>query len=196
VVTRCSWAEHDELRAYHDEEWGVPVHDDDALFELLTLEGAQAGLSWLTVLRRRAGYRAAFAGFDPDAVARFGPADVDNLVDDPGIIRHRGKIESVVSNAAVILELQRRGDSLDELLWSFVGGRTRLRSWSPDSTLPSSTPEAAAMSRELKRQGFRFVGPTTCYALMQAAGLVNDHHPTCFRRDEVASLGEPPAQDR
>jgi len=188
VVTRCSWAEHDELRAYHDEDWGVPVHDDDALFELLTLEGAQAGLSWLTVLRRRAGYRAAFAGFDPDAVARFGPADVDNLVDDPGIIRHRGKIESVVSNAAVILELQRRGDSLDELLWSFVGGRTRLRSWSPDSTLPSSTPEAAAMSRELKRQGFRFVGPTTCYALMQAAGLVNDHHPTCFRRDEVASL--------
>lgn len=185
MVTRCSWAEHDELRAYHDEEWGVPVHDDVALFELLTLEGAQAGLSWLIVLRRRAGYRAAFAGFDPAAVARFGPGDVDRLVDDTGIIRHRGKIESVVSNAEVILGLQGQGGSLDELLWSFVGGRPQLRAWSPDSTLPSSTPEAAAMSKELKRQGFRFVGPTTCYALMQAAGLVNDHHPTCFRRDEV-----------
>jgi len=188
VVTRCSWAEHDELRAYHDEEWGVPVHGDVALFELLTLEGAQAGLSWLIVLRRRAGYRAAFGGFDPAAVARFGPGDVDRLVGDEGIIRHRGKIESVVSNAAAILELQRQGGGLDELLWSFVGGCPQLRAWSPDSTLPSSTPEAAAMSKELKRQGFRFVGPTTCYALMQAAGLVNDHHPTCFRRDEVASL--------
>jgi len=191
VVTRCSWAEHDELRAYHDEEWGVPVHDDVALFELLTLEGAQAGLSWLIVLRRRAGYRAAFARFDPAVVARFGPGDVDRLVADEGIIRHRGKIESVVSNAAAILELQRQDHSLDGLLWSFVGGHPQMRAWSPDSTLPSSTPEAAAMSTELKKQGFRFVGPTTCYALMQAAGLVNDHHPSCFRRDEVASLRQP-----
>ncbi|HEY5109701.1 MAG TPA: DNA-3-methyladenine glycosylase I, partial [Acidimicrobiales bacterium] len=186
MVTRCSWAEHDELRAYHDEEWGVPVHGDDALFELLTLEGAQAGLSWLIVLRRRAGYRAAFADFDPAAVANFSSGDVDRLVEDPGIIRHRGKIESVVSNAAAVLEVQQAGGSLDELLWSFVGGHPWLREWPADDPLPASTPEAAAMSKELRRRGFRFVGPVTCYALMQAAGLVNDHHPTCFRREQLA----------
>ena len=187
VVTRCSWAEHDELRTYHDEEWGVPVHDDDRLFELLTLEGAQAGLSWLIVLHRRDGYRAAFSGFDPTAVARYTSQDVDRLVEDPGIIRHRGKIESVVSNATAVLELRRQDGSLDELLWSFVGGRPVLREWLEDDPLPASTPTAAAMSKELKKRGFRFVGPTTCYALMQAAGLVNDHHPTCFRRDELTT---------
>src|SRR5271166_5248864 len=126
---RCRWASREPLIADHDTEWGVPVHDDRTLFEMLVLEGAQAGLSWLIVLRRRAGYRAAFAGFDPDAVARFGPADVDLLLDDAGIIRHRGKIESVVSNAEAILELQRVGGSLDELLWSFVGGHTMVRAW-------------------------------------------------------------------
>ena len=173
------------MRAYHDEEWGVPVHDDAALFEQLSLEGAQAGLSWLIVLRRRAGYRAAFAGFDPASVARFTDEDVERLVADPGIIRHRGKIESVISNAAAVLALNEQGGSLDELLWSFVDGKPIVRSWPTDDPLPASTPEAAAMSTDLKRRGFRFVGPTTSYAFMQAAGLVNDHHPTCFRREEL-----------
>jgi DNA-3-methyladenine glycosylase I len=189
VVTRCAWAEHDELRDYHDLEWGVPEHDDHRLFELLTLEGAQAGLSWLIVLRRRAGYRAAFADFDPAVVARYTPRDVERLVQDPDIIRHRGKIESTVSNAAALLALQAGGERLDTLLWSYVDGRTRAHDWSAGDGLPASTPDAAAMSRELKRRGFRFVGPTTCYALMQAAGLVNDHHPTCFRAHDLAPGG-------
>ena len=184
MVTRCPWAEHPELRAYHDEEWGVPVHDDARLFELLTLEGAQAGLSWLMVLRRRDGYRRAFAGFDPAVVAGFAPVDVDRLVDDPGIIRHRGKIESTVSNARAVVALQEVGDTLDSLLWSVVGGRTRSRS--AGGSLPASTPEAVALSRELKRRDFRFVGPTTCYSLMQAAGLVNDHDVDCFRHADLA----------
>ena len=187
MVTRCSWAEHDELRAYHDTEWGVPVHDDDRLFELLTLEGAQAGLSWLIVLRRRDGYRTAFSDFDPDVVARYTEEAVDRLVDEPGIIRHRGKIESVVSNATAVLELRRAGRSLHELVWSFVDGRPIVREWPDDDPLPASTPVASAMSKELKKLGFRFVGPTTCYAFMQAAGLVNDHHPACFRRDELTT---------
>jgi len=185
MVTRCSWAEHDELREYHDVEWGVPVHDDARLFELLTLEGAQAGLSWLIVLRRRDGYRAAFAGFDPEVVADYSSDAVDRLVEDPRIIRHRGKIESVVSNAGALLELRRQGSSLDKILWSFVEGSPAVLDRPIDEQLPTSTPVAAAMSKELKRLGFRFVGPTTCYAFMQAAGLVNDHHPTCFRRDEL-----------
>jgi DNA-3-methyladenine glycosylase I len=185
MVTRCNWAEHDELQEYHDVEWGVPVHDDTRLFELLTLEGAQAGLSWLIVLRRRAGYRAAFAGFDPEVVAAYPPGAVALLVEDPGIIRHRGKIESVVSNAKALLEVRKQGDCLDQILWSFVGGSPAVSDRPSDDPVPASTPEAAAMSRELKRRGFRFVGPITCYALMQAAGLVNDHHPTCFRRDEL-----------
>jgi len=182
AVTRCGWAEREELRAYHDEEWGVPVHDETRLFELLTLEGAQAGLSWLVVLRRRDGYRSAFAGFDPVRVAGFSPDAVERLVGDPSNIRHRGKIESVVSNARAILELRRQGASLDDLLWSFVDGRPAVRRRAETGPPPAPTPEAAAMSRELKRRGFRFVGPTTCYSLMQAAGLVDDHEPACFRR--------------
>ena len=186
MVARCSWAEHDELRDYHDQEWGVPVHGDSRLFELLTLEGAQAGLSWLIVLRRRAGYRSAFSGFAPEVVARISSADVDRLVEDPDIIRHRGKIESTVTNAAALVALRDAGERLDAVLWAFVDGRPRQHDWSAGDGLPASTPEAAAMSKELKRRGFRFVGPTTCYALMQAAGLVNDHHPTCFRARELA----------
>jgi DNA-3-methyladenine glycosylase I len=188
VVTRCAWAEHDELRDYHDREWGVPHHDDNRLFELLTLEGAQAGLSWLIVLRRRDTYRTAFADFDPSVVARFPPKEVDRLLLDPGIIRHRGKIESTISNAAALVELQQAGGTLDDLLWSFVDGQPQVHDWSTGDGLESSTPVAAAMSKELKRQGFRFVGPTTCHALMQAAGLVNDHHPTCFRFGELTTL--------
>jgi DNA-3-methyladenine glycosylase I len=187
TVTRCSWAEHADLQAYHDEEWGVPVHDDVRLFELLTLEGAQSGLSWLTVLRRRDGYRSAFAGFDPATVARFTDADVERLLEDPGVIRHRGKIESTVSNAAAVVALQQAGDSLDALLWSFVDGRPTTPGRPSGATLPASTPVSAALSQELKRRGFRFVGPTTCYSLMQAAGLVNDHQPDCFRSTELRS---------
>jgi DNA-3-methyladenine glycosylase I len=186
VVTRCAWADHEDLRDYHDVEWGVPEHDDERLFEQLTLEGAQAGLSWLIVLRRRAGYRAAFADFDPGVVARYSPGDVERLLEDPGIIRHRGKIESTISNAAALLALHAAGERLDTLLWSFVDGRPVRHDWTAGDQLPASTPEATAMSKELKRRGFRFVGPTTCYALMQAAGLVNDHHPSCFRAAELA----------
>ncbi len=186
TVTRCRWADHAEMRAYHDEEWGVPVHDDSRLFELLTLEGAQSGLSWLTVLRRRDGYRSAFAGFDPATVAGFTARDVDRLLEDPGIIRHRGKVESTVSNAAAVVALHQAGDSLDGLLWAVVDGRPRTPVRPAGDPLPASTPESAALSRELKRRGFRFVGPTTCYSLMQAAGLVNDHQPDCFRYDELS----------
>jgi DNA-3-methyladenine glycosylase I len=185
---RCSWAEGEEMRAYHDEEWGVPQHDDARLFELLTLEGAQAGLSWLTILKRRPGYVKAFKKFDPKSVAAFSDADVDRLVENVDIIRHRGKIESTVNNAGAVLALQKSGSSLDELLWSFVDDAPLQRDWKRDPQIPASTPEAARMSKELKKRGFRFVGPTTCYALMQAGGLVNDHSPQCFRYAEVRAM--------
>jgi DNA-3-methyladenine glycosylase I len=182
TVTRCEWAGDDPLMvAYHDEEWGRPTHDEHHLFELLTLEGAQAGLSWTTILRKREGYRAAFGGFDPDVVARFGPADVERLLGDASIVRHRGKIESTVNNAARILEVRDDVGSLDALLWSFVDGEPIVNTWTELSALPSATEASRAMSKELKRRGFRFVGPTTMYALMQAAGLVDDHVVGCFR---------------
>jgi DNA-3-methyladenine glycosylase I len=186
---RCSWARHDELREYHDEEWGVPQHDGARLFELLTLEGAQAGLSWLTVLRRRASYRHAFADFDVQRVARFSPKHVERLVSDASIIRHRGKIESTVANAVAVRALQADGQSLDSLLWSFVGGRAFQRDWASEPAFRALSTESTAMSAELKRRGFRFVGPTTCYSLMQAAGLVNDHQEGCFRYRQIRDLG-------
>jgi len=185
---RCSWAEGDEMRTYHDEEWGVPLHGDAKLFELLTLEGAQAGLSWLTILKRRPGYVKAFKKFNPKVVAAFTVTDVERLLENDGIIRHRGKIESTINNAGAVLNLQRSGSSLDELLWSFVDNTPLQRNWTRDPNAPASTPEATRMSKELKMRGFRFVGPTTCYSLMQAAGLVNDHSPTCFRYAEVRPL--------
>jgi DNA-3-methyladenine glycosylase I len=178
-VTRCAWADSDPLlAAYHDEEWGVPVHNDAALFELLTLEGAQAGLSWLTVLRKREGYRNAFAGFDPGAVARFGERDVARLLGDAGIIRHRGKIEATVANARAVLGVQEELGSLDALVWSFVDGTPVVNR---SSSVPAETPTSRALSKELRRRGFRFVGPTTAYAFMQAAGLADDHAAGCFR---------------
>jgi len=173
--------------AYHDEEWGVPSHDDGHLFELLTLEGAQAGLSWATILRKREGYRRAFAGFDPEVVARFTDRDVERLLADPGIVRHRGKIESTVSNARRVLEVAAELGSLDAYLWSFVGGSPLDRDTDDWRELPAETDESRAMSRDLKRRGFRFVGPTTCYSLMQAAGLVNDHETSCFRHRAVGA---------
>jgi DNA-3-methyladenine glycosylase I len=166
---------------YHDTEWGVPHHDDAALFELLTLEGAQAGLSWTTILRKRGGYREAFAGFDPSVVAAYTEADVDRLVVDPGIVRHRGKIESTVTNARAVVAVQQEFGSFDRYVWEFVGGERLVSTHRTLAELPSTSPESGAMSKDLKRRGFRFVGPTTVYAFMQAAGLVDDHVVSCFR---------------
>jgi DNA-3-methyladenine glycosylase I len=180
-MERCAWVPLDDplYVAYHDDEWGVPVRDDRALFELLNLEGAQAGLSWSTILRKREGYRAAFAGWDVEAIARYGERDVERLLGDAGIVRHRGKIEAVLSNARATLELE---VPLAELLWSFVGGEPKVNAWRTVGEIPAATPESTAMSKELKRRGFRFIGPTTCYAFMQSAGLVDDHTLDCFRR--------------
>jgi DNA-3-methyladenine glycosylase I len=187
MPTRCEWAPAGDplYVAYHDEEWGVPSHDERHLYEMLTLEGAQAGLSWATILRKREGYRQAFAGFDPDRVARFGARDVERLLSDPAIVRNRLKVESTVANAGAILALRDSGETLDGLLWGFVGGAPRQNRWRALVDLPAQTDESRAMSRELKRRGFRFVGPTVCYSLMQAVGLVNDHVVSCFRYEEV-----------
>jgi DNA-3-methyladenine glycosylase I len=173
--------------AYHDEEWGVPSHDDAHLFEMLVLEGAQAGLSWSTILNKRDGYRRAFAGFDASRVARFTPAKVERLLLDPGIVRNRLKVESAVANAKAVLEVRRELGSLDALLWSFVGGRPLVGRWRSISEIPAETAESRAMSKELKRRGFRFVGPTVCYAFMQACGLVNDHTVGCYRFRELGA---------
>jgi DNA-3-methyladenine glycosylase I len=182
-VKRCAWVpEGDPLYvAYHDEEWGVPSHDEPHLFEMLVLEGAQAGLSWSTILRKRENYRRAFADWDIEVIAAFGQRDFDRLMGDAGIVRNRLKIESAIANARAALEV----GSLDELLWSFVGGKPLVNSWTTLAELPAETAESKAMSRELKRRGFRFVGPTVCYAFMQACGLVNDHTVVCFRYSEV-----------
>ena len=180
-MNRCAWVPPTDplYVAYHDEEWGVPERDNAKLFELLNLEGAQAGLSWSTILHKREGYRAAFAGWDAEAIARFGERDVERLLGDAGIVRHRGKIEAAIGNARAALALD---VPLEELLWSFVGGETRVNAFRTVAEIPAQTPESAAMSKELKRRGFRFTGPTTCYAFMQAAGLVDDHVLDCFRR--------------
>ncbi len=177
--------------AYHDEEWGVPCHDDRALFELLILEGFQAGLSWSTILRKREGYRRAFAGFDAERVARFGERDVERLLADAGIVRNRLKIESTLANARAAVALRDEGGSLAEYLWSFVGSEPKVNSWRTVAEIPAETEESRAMSKDLKRRGFRFVGPTVCYAFMQAAGLVNDHVVDCFRYRELAGPAKP-----
>ena len=168
--------------AYHDEEWGVPSHDDVHLFEHLTLEGAQAGLSWLTILKKREGYRRAFAGFDPSVVARFGPKDVERLLADPGIVRNRLKIESTVNNAARVLEVQETEGSFDAYLWSFVDGEPIVNHWRRLEEIPAETELSKAISKDLKRRGFRFVGPVGIYAFMQSVGMVDDHTVDCFRR--------------
>jgi len=182
MATRCEWAGTEPLMvAYHDDEWGMPTHDDAALFEFLTLEGAQAGLSWRTILNKRNGYRAAFAGFDAAAVASFDERDVERLLGDAGIVRHRGKIESTINNAQRVLEVQDDRGSFDAYVWSFVDGAPIVGAWRELGEIPSSTAISTALSKDLKRRGFRFVGPTTVYAFMQAAGLVDDHVVTCFR---------------
>ena len=183
---RCPWPTTELYVAYHDEEWGVPVHDDRRLFEFLVLEGAQAGLSWETILRKREAYRRAFAGFDPARVAAFGPGDVERLLGDAGIVRNRRKMESAVANARAFLAVQREFGSFDAYLWRFVGGRPVRNAWRAMAEVPAWTPESEAMSRELRRRGFGFVGPTICYAFMQAVGMVNDHLVGCFRHRELA----------
>lgn len=188
MTTRCPWAGSDPLYLrYHDEEWGVPVHDDRHFFEMLVLEGAQAGLAWITILRKREGYRHAFDGFDPAVVARYGDRRVEALLGNPAIVRNRLKVESAVTNARAFLRVQDEHGSFDRYVWRFVDGRPRQNRWRGMDEVPAETPESGAMSRDLKRRGFRFVGPTICYAFMQATGLVNDHLVDCFRRAQLAS---------
>jgi DNA-3-methyladenine glycosylase I len=183
VKTRCAWCLSDPLYIrYHDEEWGVPLHDDARLFEMLILEGAQAGLSWLTILKRREGYRRAFAKFDARKIARFDQKKIDALVKDEGIIRHRGKIEATVTNARAFLAAQKEHGSFDRYIWSFAPKKVNRR-----KGRVTTTPEAEAMSRDLRARGFRFVGATICYAFMQAVGMVNDHAPDCFRAKAAKS---------
>lgn len=180
---RCPWCGDDPLYvAYHDDEWGVPVHDDRRLFELLVLEGAQAGLSWITILRKREAYRAAFAGFDPAEVARFSDGDLERLLLDPGLMRNRLKIGSVRGNAEAFLQVQREFGSFDRFAWGFVGGAPKVNRWQHIAEVPSVTQEAESFSRDLKRRGLRFVGPTIVYAFMQAAGMVDDHLLSCWKR--------------
>ena len=180
-MKRCGWARSPAMIEYHDREWGVPVHDDRVLFEFITLEGAQAGLSWETILRKREAYRNAFAGFDPVKVARFTAARRARLMQDAGIVRNRLKIDSTVTNAAAFLKIQREFGSFDRFLWDFVGGEPRRNRFRTSKQLPARTELSDALSKELKRRGFRFVGTTICYAFMQAVGIVNDHTLDCFR---------------
>ena len=184
--TRCTWcADHPLYVAYHDEEWGVPIHDDRALFEALILDGAQAGLSWLTILKKREGYRKAFVDFDVEKVALFDETDYERLLADASIVRNRAKIRSAIGNAQAMLAVKEERASFSEYLWDFVGGETKVNSWKQLSDLPAKTKESEAMSKDLKKRGFRFVGPTICYAMMQAVGMVNDHVVDCFRYREV-----------
>jgi DNA-3-methyladenine glycosylase I len=183
---RCEWAGTDQrMIVYHDVEWGTPSHDDVHLFEMLTLEGAQAGLSWSTILNKRDGYRRAFREFDPLAVARLGPASIERLMNDAGIVRNRLKIESTVHNARRVVEARRRDGSFASYTWSFVGGRPIVNAWHSLHDIPAETEESREMSKALKGRGFRFVGPTVCYAFMQSIGMVNDHVRSCFRWHEL-----------
>lgn len=186
---RCEWCGADPLYiSYHDEDWGVPLHDDRKLFEMLILEGAQAGLSWLTVLRKRQNYRKAFHEFDPEIVAGYSEIDLDRLLADSGIIRNRLKIESAIKNARGVLALIEEFGSLDAFLWRYVDGKPQQNTWTSISEIPAQTKEADLMSKDLKRRGFNFVGPTICYAFMQAVGMVNDHTVQCFRHEQVRQM--------
>jgi DNA-3-methyladenine glycosylase I len=196
-LKRCEWAPLDNpaYLAYHDEEWGVPAHDDTRLYEMLVLEGAQAGLSWSTILKKREGYRHAFSGFDPGKVARFDSRRVEGLLADPSIVRNRLKVLSAISNAQAVLRVQEEDGSLDSYVWSFVGGAPKVNRFRTLGDIPAETAESAAMSKDLKRRGFTFVGPTVCYAFMQACGLVMDHVASCYRYTELAALArKPPSQ--
>ncbi|HEY5949309.1 MAG TPA: DNA-3-methyladenine glycosylase I [Kofleriaceae bacterium] len=183
---RCAWAAREEMWDYHDEEWGVPVHDDQKHFEFLILEGAQAGLSWSTILNKREGYRRAFASFDPAKVARFTPARIEKLLLDPSIVRNRQKVECAVSNARLFLDLVDHEGSFDKFIWSFVDGKPIVNRWTESKQIPATSKQSDALAKELKRRGFKFVGSTVMYAHMQASGLINDHLVDCFRYKAVA----------
>ena len=187
MPNRCSWTGSDPLMIeYHDHEWGVPQHNDRVLFEYIILDGAQAGLSWMTILRKREGYRQAFDNYDVDRIARYDDAKITQLLQNPEIVRNRLKVNSAVTNAQAYLSVQQEFGSLDSYLWGFVGNQTLKNAWKSDSEVPAKTPEAEAMSKDLIRRGFKFVGPTICYAIMQAAGMVNDHMVDCFRYHQVS----------
>ncbi len=186
-IVRCAWASGELMIRYHDKEWGVPVHDDCKLFEFLILEGAQAGLSWETILNKRENYRAAFDGFDMQRVARYDRRKVAQLLKNPGIVRNRLKIASTVRNAQASLQLQKEFGSFNDYIWQFVDGRPRVNSWKARDRVPARTAESDAMSKALKKRGFSFVGSTICYAFMQAVGMVNDHVVQCFRHNEVSA---------
>lgn len=185
-LIRCAWAGSDpRYRAYHDEEWGVPAHDDRHLFEMLILEGAQAGLSWSTILNKRDHYRRAFDNFEVEKVAQYSPEKIEALLQDPGIVRNRRKVEAAVSNAKAFRQVQAEFGSFDRYLWQFVGGKPLQNGWTQLADIPAETAESRALSKDLLQRGFKFVGPTICYAYMQAVGLVNDHQVTCFRYSQV-----------
>jgi len=185
-IKRCAWAGADELYLhYHDTEWGVPLHDDRSLFEFLILEGAQAGLSWITILRKRENYRAAFDGFDPAHIARYDAGKIASLLKNPGIVRNRLKITAAVTNAQKFLDVQEEFGSFDAFIWCFVDGKPKQNKWRSLADIPANTPASDAMSKELKKRGFKFVGSTICYAHMQATGMVNDHTTDCFRHKEL-----------
>jgi DNA-3-methyladenine glycosylase I len=186
---RCGWSTSDPLYiTYHDQEWGVPVHDDRLLFEFLILEGAQAGLSWITILRKRENYRQAFNQFDPQKVARFDDKKILELLNNPGIIRNRAKINAAIGNARAFLAIQEEFGSFDTYVWRFVGGKPLQNTWTEMAQIPAKSAEAEALSKDLVRRGFKFVGPTICYAHMQATGMVNDHTVDCFRYQEVQQM--------
>ncbi len=186
MVTRCEWAGSDPLyRSYHDEDWGVPLHDDQMLFEFLILEGAQAGLSWITILKKRENYRAAFDNFDPKLVAVYDEDKIKELLNNSGIVRNKLKVRSAVSNAQLFLGIQKEFGSFDAYIWEFIGGQPKINSWKNMAELPAITDEAETMSKELIKRGFKFIGPTICYAFMQAVGMVNDHTVDCFRYREL-----------
>ncbi len=188
-MNRCEWANANSLDAqYHDEEWGVPVHDDRLLFEMLILEGAQAGLSWTTILKKREGYRKAFDHFDAEKVSKYTEKKIEKLLTNPEIVRHKLKIDAAIINAGCFLEIQKEHESFDHYIWSFVGGKPITNKWKSVSDLPVRTAESEEMSKSLKKKGFKFVGPTICYAYMQAVGMVNDHTVSCFRYSEVKKL--------
>ena len=193
MTTRCNWGNSEPLLlVYHDEEWGTPQHDDRALFEMLCLDGAQAGLSWLTILKKRDGYRKAFDNFDAARIAGYGERKVQVLLSDRGIVRNRLKVASVIQNARAFLRVQQECGSFDKYIWSFVGGGPRVNAWQSWEEIPAKTPESEAMSKDLVGRGFSFVGPTICYAFMQAVGMVNDHVVDCFRyRELTAPIVEP-----
>jgi DNA-3-methyladenine glycosylase I len=192
-MERCPWCEgFDQYRRYHDEEWGVPLRDDRALFELLILEGAQAGLSWSTILKKRERYREVFDGFQPHLITRYDDAKVAALLADPGIVRNRAKVAATIQNAKVFLDLTTGGRTFSDFLWQFVGGEPIQNGWRSLAEVPAKTPQSDAMSKALARAGFKFVGSTICYAFMQAAGMVNDHLTTCFRHAEVKALSRCP----